>query len=135
MKNLLKFFNMMDWVMAVGLLLVGFYLPNWWLVASGVVALLCAYFNPAKRASDAIQKKFLAGKKKGPTDNSADIAKDDAFYEAMAKPQPGMSFEPKNNYAQTLVAGGVFLNNNKHNLLKHEFIGLSQITPETKNWT
>lgn len=130
MNKLLKIFNKLDWVMGIGALVVGLYLGNWWVVASGVLGLLAAWYKPAERIKKKLESKFL--RKKAVTSDVQKVQAEDEFYaqmgvaelEVMSPPVPTAV-----SYSNSLRSGPVLISTNRHNHLKPGHLNLA--TPQT----
>lgn len=131
MDKTLKFFGALDWLVSGTCLILAVYLKNPWLAASGVLGLVLAYLQPAKKIQAVVAAKF--GRKRGAsTEGAVASAQDEAFYaEALGRnvpdldaapdlpaPAPRSYASPMLGYSRTLLSG------NKHNQLKRAHLNL-----------
>lgn len=126
MDKLIRIFSTLDWVVGGITVLVGLYLLNGWVIASGALGLLAAYYKPAQRIKTAMEKKLL--RKKAKVDDSTADLHEDAFYAHMlsgdevaehAAPEATMVAHAPRTYHDALPGYGVvYLSPNKHNQLK-----------------
>lgn len=135
MNKLLKIFNKLDWVMGFGALVVGLYLGNWWVVASGVLGLLAAWYKPAERIKKKLESKFL--RKKAVTSDVQKVQAEDEFYaqmgvaelEVMSPPVPTAV-----SYSNSLRSGPVLISTNRHNQLKPGHLNLATSQTGPRPW-
>ena len=130
MSKLLKILTRLDWFMGGATLLVGLYLMNYWVIASGILGLLAAWYQPAARIKKYLEKKFLR-KKEGSTDTQKAVA-EDAFYAQVlgtqSAPQPATSTPAPVarplDYSGVLPAGQLRLNQSRHSVVQYRHLNL-----------
>ena len=131
MDKFIRFLGTLDWFVAIGTVIVGLYLKNWWIVASGVLGLAVAYYQPAMRVKGLLEKKFLRKMKPGEL-ATTQVQHDEAFYaqvlgaESVAEPTVAVSApRPPRTYASpSLPYRGTFVGRRKHNMLKVEHFNM-----------
>lgn len=136
MDNLLKFFNKVDWLLAIACFIFGIYTQNPWFLLAGSVSVVTAWYKPAERIKAALEKKLLRKKKPG-SDNHV-IEAEDEFY---ARHEPATSADSLKsnastlNYSNTAIRPGpVFLHSSKHNMLKRSGVGVNRRNSPDDSW-
>lgn len=128
MDKLIRLLGTLDWLVAIGTLLVGLYLKNGWVVASGVLGLGLAWYQPARRVKAVLEKKFLRKMKPGEL-ATAQVQHDEAFYsqvlgadESPVQAEPAgeaQTARPARTYASApLPYRAMLIGRRKHNLLR-----------------
>lgn len=134
MDKLIRLLGTLDWVVAVGTLLVGLYLKNGWIVASGLLGLGLAWYQPARRVKAVLEKKFLRKMKPGEL-ATAQVQHDEAFYaqvlgaeESPAIAAPGGAAQPEHpprTYASApRPYRSMHIGRRKHNQLRAEYFNM-----------
>jgi hypothetical protein len=131
MDKFIRFLSTLDWFVAVGTTIVGLYLKNWWIVASGVLGLAIAYYQPAMRVKGLVEKKFLRKMKPGEL-ATTQVQHDEAFYaqvlgakQVAEAPIADTPPRPPRTYASpALPYSGTFVGRRKHNMLKAEHFNM-----------
>lgn len=137
MNKLLKILNKLDWAVGGGTLLVGLYLLNGWIVASGVLGLLVAWYKPAERVKKKLEAKFL--RKKTVTSDVHKVQAEDEFYAQMGvtEPEPQSQPLPPANavsYSNALSSGPVLISSSRHNQLKPDHLNLAASQATSRRW-
>jgi len=134
MDKLIRLLGTLDWLVAIGTLLVGLYLKNGWVIASGLLGLGLAWYQPARRIKAVLEKKFLRKMKPGEL-ATAQVQHDEAFYaqvlgadESAAQAVPAgeaLTAAPSRTYASApLPYRGMYIGRRKHNLLRAEHFNM-----------
>jgi len=136
MNKLLKILNKLDWVVGAGTVLVGLYLLNGWVVASGVLGLLVAWYKPAERIKKKLEAKFL--RKKTVASDVHKVQAEDEFYAQMGVTEPELS-QPKApvtavSYSNSLSSGPVLISSSRHNQLKVDHLNLAGAEAPSRHW-
>ena len=144
MQKTLRIFNLLDWFVAIGTLLVGLVLLNGWVLAGGAFGLAMAWYKPAERIKKRLESKFL--RKKSPRDDSAAVLAEDAFYDQALKGtsrvEEASAPSPAATEAPAAVPdfrrgprgySGVFLHPSRHNQLKQAHLNLAR-QPDKTTW-
>ncbi len=145
MTKVLRFFNYFDWFVACGTLLVGLYLLNGWVIASGLLGLALAWYKPAERIKKRLEKTLL--RKPAKVEDSAHTQGEDAFYANVlgtagtasdGTDSPAAAPVAAPSGAATAMAFGlrgyssVRLSVSKHNQLSPEAFELGTMSSETR---
>lgn len=139
MDNLLKFFNKVDWLLAIACFIFGFYTGNHWYFLAGLLSVFMAWYKPAERIKKTLEKKLL--RKKSTVSDNHVIEDEDAFYARHDEghiPSPD-TFPTKEgtapHFGQTLIRpGSVYLHTSKHNMLQRQNIGVSTKPVTDDTW-
>lgn len=123
MNTLLRYLNKLDWILSGATVLAGLYLLDWLIVLAGVVGLVAAWYKPAERLKNRLQKRVLRkrGAPAGPTDQ--DLGED--LYHS-TEPAVPASNEPARSFRDGYAPVQVRLSTSRHNLLKAEHFNLAE---------
>lgn len=126
----LSFLNRLDWFVAGVTLAVGFYLQNYWVIGSGALGMVAAWYRPADRIKAALEKKFF--RKKAGVSDAQKAQAEDAFYaDVLGKPaaQPDIpqpsSLPSRGDFTEALTAGQFRLNLGRHSVVRYEHLNLA----------
>lgn len=122
MEKILKVLKSVDWLLAIGTVVVGLVLAKPIVVAAGALGVAVAWYSPAERIKRRLEKKFLRKSPAAPT-----VTLDEAIYEQTSteEGEPQSESNPQSvSYSASLVTGGVYLHSSPHNLLKPQHLAL-----------
>lgn len=137
-----KFLNKMDYVISAGFIIAGAIFSNWWFVASGILGITIAIWNPTNKVLAYIAKKFGAKKSKNSSISKEELEAKNQVYsqlndsvESTANQFLDIEVEtPKPSpFSVRLVNANVFLKPSKFNIYTPENIKTS-INPNINNF-
>ena len=139
MEKFLKIMGVLDWVVGTFTIVGGLYFGSTWVVASGVLGLLAAYYKPAVLIKKALERKFLR-KQAGQSDSEKTIA-EDAFYSELLSPASTHDETIVPNvqtgsvsYSRSLPPCTVLVSGSKHNILKVDQLNLAEVKELRRKW-
>lgn len=135
MKKTLKTLKYVDWILGIGTILAGIVMGSKLIVGAGLLGLLVAWYNPAERVKQAIEKRMVR-KGSSNVDHTAAAKADDALYEgtepaAVADVASPTAETP--NYSANPTTGKVYLHSSPHNLVKLTSLSFSH-EGKTRDW-